>query len=74
VPFLQWLTGNDVKPTVLAAPLARTRTVACKQLSSWVGRLRVGFENSFWIDDGSLASDNAERVAEIRKAIDEMPT
>ncbi len=29
------------------------------------GKLRVGFENSLWHGDGSLAADNAARVAEI---------
>jgi len=29
------------------------------------GKLRVGFENSLWNDDGSVAANNAERVAEI---------
>lgn len=34
------------------------------------GKARVGFENSLWNADGSLARDNAERVAEVRAAID----
>ncbi len=29
------------------------------------GKARVGFENSLWNADGSLARDNAERVAAI---------
>ncbi len=29
------------------------------------GKMRVGFENSLWNADGSLARDNAERVAEV---------
>lgn len=34
------------------------------------GKLRVGFENSLWNADGSLAKDNAQRVAEVRAAVD----
>jgi len=34
------------------------------------GKVRVGFENSLWNADGSLAQNNAERVAEVRAAID----
>jgi len=34
------------------------------------GKARVGFENSLWNADGSLARDNAERVSEVRAAID----
>ncbi len=33
------------------------------------GKIRVGFENSIWNADGSIAKNNAERVTEIRKAI-----
>ncbi|MYA89592.1 MAG: 3-keto-5-aminohexanoate cleavage protein [Boseongicola sp. SB0662_bin_57] len=35
------------------------------------GKVRVGFENSLWNADGSLARDNAARVAEVRAALDE---
>lgn len=34
------------------------------------GKVRVGFENSLWNADGSLASDNAERVREVVAAAD----
>ncbi|MEO0829677.1 MAG: 3-keto-5-aminohexanoate cleavage protein, partial [Pseudomonadota bacterium] len=33
------------------------------------GKMRVGFENSLWNADGSLAKDNAERVAEVSAAV-----
>lgn len=33
------------------------------------GKARVGFENSLWNKDGSLAVDNAERVREVDEAI-----
>ena len=33
------------------------------------GKIRVGFENNFYNQDGTLASSNAERVAEIYKLI-----
>ena len=33
------------------------------------GKLRIGFENSLWHADGSLARDNAERVAALREAL-----
>ena len=38
------------------------------------GKMRVGFENSLWNADGSLAKDNAERVAEVRAAIEAAQT
>lgn len=33
------------------------------------GKARVGFENSLWNSDGSLAADNAERVREVIQSI-----
>jgi uncharacterized protein (DUF849 family) len=33
------------------------------------GKARIGFENSLWHTDGSLAKDNAERVAELVEAL-----
>lgn len=33
------------------------------------GKVRVGFENSLWNADGTLARDNAQRVAEVHAAI-----
>jgi len=33
------------------------------------GKVRVGFENSLWNQDGSLAGDNAERVREISRSV-----
>lgn len=33
------------------------------------GKVRVGFENSLWNADGTLAQDNAERVREVRAAM-----
>ena len=33
------------------------------------GKLRVGFENNFYNQNGTLASSNAERVAEVSKLI-----
>ena len=34
------------------------------------GKLRVGFENSLWNADGSIARDNAHRVREVSRALD----
>ena len=33
------------------------------------GKVRVGFENNFYNQDGTLASSNAERVMEVSKLI-----
>lgn len=33
------------------------------------GKARIGFENSLWNRDGSVAADNAERVRELKGLI-----
>ena len=38
------------------------------------GKVRVGFENSLWNADGSLAKDNAARVTEVKTRIDALDT
>ena len=35
--------------------------------------MRVGFENSLWNADGSVAEDNAARVTELLAALDASP-
>lgn len=73
-PFLQWLTRNDVQADWAVCAFGKNETRCLQAALKVGGKVRVGFENSFWNYDGSLARDNAERVAEIRKVIDEMPT
>lgn len=38
------------------------------------GKMRVGFENSLWNADGSVAKDNAERVREVKSRIRSLTT
>lgn len=45
-------------------------TECLTQAARMGGKARVGFENSLWNADGSLAVDNAERVREVRSRID----
>ncbi len=48
-----------------------TETACLAHAAARGGKVRVGFENSLWNADGSLARDNAARVAEIRAVLDE---
>lgn len=48
-----------------------SETACLARAAALGGKVRVGFENSLWNADGSLAHDNAERVAEVRAALDE---
>ena len=64
-PFLTALgeTGLEQRCdwAVCAVGVSETRSLATALALG--GRIRVGFENSLWNADGSVAADNAERVA-----------
>ncbi len=67
LPFLAMLDEVDRERrcewAVCAFGSAETRALAAAL--SLGGKVRVGFENSLWHADGSLARDNAERVGRI---------
>ena len=44
----------------------------CRQSAELGGHVRVGLEDSLWIDKGRLASSNAEQVTRVRAMLDEM--
>jgi len=74
VSFLHWSTHIDAQADCAVCAFGKDE-IRCLQAAFKVGRkARVGFENHSGFDDGSLASDIVERVAETRRAIDEMPT
>jgi len=59
--------STPVDWAVCAFGIAET---ACLQYA-WQqgGKARIGFENSFWHTDGSVATDNAERVRYLQQAL-----
>lgn len=73
-PFLEWLRA-------LGLPAGRARFMACAfgaretdcllAAARKGGDCRVGFENNLHHADGTLAADNAARVAAVRKALAE---
>jgi 3-keto-5-aminohexanoate cleavage enzyme len=71
-PFLRVLAeeGDKAPPidwSVCAFGVGETRCL--EYAARHGGKARVGFENSLWNDDGSVARDNAERVAEVAARI-----
>ena len=66
-PFLNWLKHAEVAVDWAVCAFGKRETDCLAYAIRQGGKVRVGFENSFWNADGSLAKDNAERVAEIRK-------
>lgn len=68
-PFLSWMATFEV-PLDWAVCAFGTQETACLIAADRAGgKLRVGFENSLHNRDGTIATDNAERVAEIAQAI-----
>lgn len=68
-PFLSWMAGLEV-PLDWAICAFGTQETACLAAAAGAGgKLRVGFENSLHNADGTIAADNAERVAEIAQVI-----
>lgn len=68
-PFTDWLAASDLDADWAVCAFGPRETDCLVAAHRQGGKLRVGFENSLWNSDGSLAKDNAERVAEVVRAI-----
>jgi uncharacterized protein (DUF849 family) len=64
-PFLAELHVSDIEADWAICAFGRSETAALAAAIRQGGKARVGFENSLWNADGSLAVDNAERVREV---------
>jgi uncharacterized protein (DUF849 family) len=65
LPFLDRMKAMDLTPDWAVCAFGRGETACLTDADRCGGKLRVGFENSLWNSDGSVAEDNAERVREI---------
>ncbi len=65
-PFMQWLDEHALQADWALCAFGKQETACLNHGLLRGGKIRVGFENSFWNEDGSLAVDNAERVAEVK--------
>ncbi|WP_370321533.1 3-keto-5-aminohexanoate cleavage protein [Oricola sp.] len=65
LPFLDTLNMSALVADWAVCAFGRGETAALQAAFAAGGKARVGFENSLWNADGSLAADNAERVREI---------
>jgi len=63
--FLAAAAGLAVAADWMVCAFGRKETAALDAALKAGGKVRVGFENSLWHADGSLARDNAERVGAI---------
>lgn len=69
VPFLDVFTQGKLKADWAICAFGKGETACLADAIAKGGKARVGFENSLWNEDGSLANDNAERVSAIAKLI-----
>ena len=67
-PFLAWKDAEGWHPDWAVCAFGRGETACLKYADAKGGKLRVGFENSIWSQDGTIAQDNAQRVREIADA------
>ena len=67
-PFATWRTATCPESQWAVCAFGRRETDCLVATHRQGGHVRVGFENSVWNADGTVASSNAERVAELRKA------
>ncbi len=68
--FTDWLSGVDIGADWAVCAFGQSETECLLAAHQAGGKVRVGFENSLWNADGSVAASNAERIAEIKQAMD----
>lgn len=61
-PFLERLAAREAPADWALCAFGRAETDCLRAAHAAGGKLRVGFENSLWHEDGRVARDNAERV------------
>lgn len=65
IPFLDWKAQAGWTPDWAVCAFGPGETACLQRTFEERGKLRVGFENSIWSADGTVAHDNAQRVGEI---------
>lgn len=71
-PFLGWLKATGLSPDWAVCAFGPGEAPALLRAVQAGGKCRIGFENSRQHADGSVAKDNAARVAELVKACAEL--
>lgn len=70
-PYMTWLSAVEWEIDWAVCAFGPSETDRLLEAHKQGGKIRVGFENSLWNRDGSLARDNAERVSEVTGSIRE---
>ena len=66
-PYIYQIAQFDITPDWMACAFGPGETKSLEAAKKHGGKLRVGFENSIWNADGSVAESNAGRVQAIAK-------
>lgn len=66
-PFHDWVEKQNAKLDWAICAFGQGETDCLVHAHQQGGKVRIGFENSLWHKDGSVAKDNAERVQEFIK-------
>lgn len=61
-PFTEWLAREGITPDWMVCAFGPGESDALIAAHELGGKMRIGFENSLWHPDGTLARDNAEQV------------
>ncbi|WP_232796524.1 BKACE family enzyme [Roseovarius salinarum] len=69
-PFLHDIAARGLAPDWAVCAFGRGETACLRHAIERGGKVRVGFENSVWREDGTRARDNAQRVADIRRLME----
>jgi uncharacterized protein (DUF849 family) len=70
-PFLGWMADKSILPDWAVCAFGPGETASLLRAARHGGKVRVGFENSLYRADGTIARDNAERVADMRELLAE---
>ncbi len=71
-PFLNHMQHDSITPDWTVCAFGYAETLCLHYARAKGGKMRVGFENSFWNKNGSTAKTNAERVLEVRLLSNEL--
>lgn len=69
-PFYDWMIDNKPDADWAICAFGRAETDCLVHAHQRGGKMRIGFENSIWNKDGSIAKDNAQRIRELKASID----
>ena len=61
-PFLNWLRQLETKPDWAVCAFGKEEATCLVESVKAGGKCRIGFENSLFLPDGSIAKNNAEKV------------